>query len=287
MKKYLNSPPRSRNLSFIAGLKIVDDREIPFGLSIEGDAFCSMRRGELLVIAGRPSVGKSSLMRQMAAYAANRGLGVAIFSLEAGHSDLLRGMISALSGHSAFDSSLNREELVQQRDALEEIMAWPLSVFTEDNTIAAIAERARDVKATGALDVLAVDYLTLMPDCGSCHGAEERVARVTRELKRLAVELDIVVLLVSPLNGDVRREGNRCPGLPDLWSSMNQIADRIIFLHRPDIDPFTKTRQGNMDPVGECPLYGVVLVHGKGRGDGTSTALWFNRRLTRFETPTP
>ena len=114
----------------------------------------------------------------------------------------------------------------------------------------------------------------------------QSVGAVTKQLKRLALEQDLVVVCLAQLNRDSVSDGNREPRLSDLRDSgdIEQDADRVVFIHRPDVCPLSKQAQDTLATLSALPRYGVALIQAKGRNVGTGfLAAWFNRKLARFE----
>ncbi len=253
--------------------------------------FKPMRRGELVVIAARPSVGKSSLARQLATAAAVAGRHVLFESLEVSADDVIDGMAIARSGYNAADLTglpvMDQKRFLQ---AIDTLRATPMQVC-EDRTLAGIIARTKATHAQAPLAVLVIDYLGLIADCRPAKGetTAQAVGHVTKALKRLAMELHIVVVLLAQLNRQSANDGNREPRLSDLRDSgdIEQDADRVCFIHRPDECPIAKRRQDSLDDVNDLPRYGSALIQAKGRNVGTGYgAVWFNRRLARFEVQT-
>jgi len=253
-------------------------------------AFKAIRKGELVIIAARPSVGKSSLARCIATAATLSGRHVLFQSLEVAADDVIDGMATGQSGCNA--AELPSMPAIDQRrylQAIDTLRAAPLQVC-EDRNLAGIIARTKATHAQTPLALLVIDYLGLIADCEPGRGETkaQAVGTVTKALKRLALELQIVVVCLSQLNRQSVNEGNREPRLSDLRDSgdIEQDADRVIFIHRPDECPIAKRQQNPLDDVEDLPRYGCALIQAKGRNVGTGFgAIWFNRRLARFEMP--
>ena len=128
----------------------------------------------------------------------------------------------------------------------------------------------------------------LIADCeGSRYETKAAaIGRVTKALKRLAGELDCVIFLLCQLNRLSAQESNREPRLTDLRDSgdIEQDADRVLFLHRPDEDPLTGTNQAKSEDAEDRPRDFVNIVQGKGRnvGQGQIMSFYFNRATATF-----
>jgi replicative DNA helicase len=273
----------------IAGREPDAGATLSFGFVDLDRTFRPMRRGEMAVIAARPSCGKSSLMRQIVAANAKAGANVLVESLEVSADDIADSLAATLSGVSRRD--LSRAHPSDQRDYLAAARALDLDylhVFDCDRTLAAIVARAKAIHASRPIDLVAIDYLGLIRDCEAARGETKAAAigRVTKALKSLAMELDCVILLLAQLNRQSVTDGNREPRLSDLRDSgdIEQDADRVIFIHRPDADPLTGTDQRDTDSLSERPRFFQNVVQAKGRNVGTGiVSFYFRRAITRFE----
>ena len=167
--------------------------------------------------------------------------------------------------------------------------AREIDVLAASNvSLAAIRSRAEVLKARGTpVRLVVVDYLQLLPDCVPAKGENraQSVGRASRALKAFALDQRCVVLVLSQLNRESARDG-REPALHDLRESgdIEQDADKVILLHRPDADPITNTKQPEDSLADDCPRFFVKAIQAKGRDDGTgSVRTYFRRAITRFE----
>jgi replicative DNA helicase len=261
---------------------------IPFPWAVLNQEFKEMRRKELAIIAARPSIGKSSLMRPIVLKPAIEGMNVLVETLEVSPDELAIQM--AASASKLQWAKLSTAHHADQRnfvDALKSLALSNLHVFDCDRTLAAITSRAKAIHSVKPLDLLAVDYLGLIDDCEPGRGETkaQAVGRVTKALKRLAMELNCVVILLAQLNRGSVNDGNREPRLSDLRDSgdIEQDADRVIFIHRPDQDRFTEEKQSDIESVADRPSFFQLLIQAKGRNVGTGLAnFYFKRETTNF-----
>jgi replicative DNA helicase len=208
-----------------------------------------LQKGELIIIAARPSMGKTALAINIAQNAAvKHGATVAVFSLEMSKESLLRRMLASqarVDQQKLQKGFLGKEEHGKLQRGLEQLIEARL--FIDDSAGISLAEmraKARRLKQTsGALDLVVVDYLQLMsatlPSAGGKRGGYENrtqeVSAISRGLKALAKELNVPVVALSQLSRASERRGeDKRPMLSDLRESgsIEQDADVVAFIHR-------------------------------------------------------
>lgn len=200
-----------------------------------------LQRGELIIVAARPSVGKTAFALSLAAaHAANGGRSL-FFSLEMGVKQLLQRMISA---QGKVDSQKWRNMVFSEADyekaihAIGEISNWQLDMYDQMRSVASIrsAIRKKVYDHPDAKHVVFIDYLQLMTPNGKQERRDLEIGVITRELKLLAVELDIPIVLLSQLSRGVDARMDKRPLMSDLRESGNieQDADVVSFLYRDD-----------------------------------------------------
>lgn len=245
--------------------------------------FQPMEPGELIVVAARPSVGKSTLARMQAVHAADNGFPTLLSSLEVTDTELAVNLAANVSGvRSRRDlDRLHPDDTSRLLAAFDKLSAIPrFAVSHTDEWLDEIIGRATAFKARHGLSLLVVDYLQLIADCKSPQRSENEsssIGRVTRALKRFAVREACVVLLLSQLNRDVERD-DRDPRLSDLRGSgsIEEDANRVIFLHRPDLIPKEFAEMDGcpvpQGPVDDRDWHFIRLIQAKGRNQGTGIA---------------
>lgn len=252
-------------------------------------AFQPVARGELVVIAARPSVGKSSLTRAICLFHATAGKQVLFNSIE----DSPRSVAfqAAAAGSGVSFTGLVSAHAAEQAEYLTSLRALSmpnLHVFSRDNSLASLLSRAKAIHAKTPLDLLAVDQLSHVTDCEPTKHETKAsaVGRVTRALKRLAMDLNCPILLLCQLSRQSVNDHNREPRLTDLRDSgeIEQDADRVILLHRPDVDPNTNTNQAANDDAEDRPTFFVNAIQAKGRsvGSGQVVSMYFKRKTATF-----
>jgi len=236
---------------------------------------------ELVVLAARPSVGKTSLALNIAAYNAVRlKKPVGIFSLEMSREQLAErvisseAMIEADKLRSGYLSQEDWQALTQISNKLSEA---PL--FIDDTaglTALEIRAKAKRLAVTAKLELLIVDYLQLAASGEKVESRVLEVAQITRMLKNLARELNVPVIVVSQLSRDIEKRDRKKPQLSDLRESgaIEQDADIVIFLYT---DEAIDTSEVNT----RTPTNALIAKHRNGKQGNVK--LMFDKRYTRFE----
>lgn len=241
-------------------------RGVPTGLKTLDKLTSGLQRENLVILAARPSVGKSSLAVNIAQYAATvKKVGVAYFSLEMGAESIVDRMISAqgdIDNWRITTGNLEAEDFEKYSMAAGELAEAP--IFIDDTPgISALEMRTKSRRLMMEHDIglIIVDYLQLIRGRNLASRVQE-VSEISLALKNLARELKVPVLGLSQLSRSVeQRGGDNRPQLSDLRDSgsIEQDADVVMFLYRPDADnresiglSIAKQRNG---PTGEIDLY--------------------------------
>src|ERR1700693_2406476 len=242
---------------------------------------------ELLVLAARPSMGKTALALNIAENVSLRGnKPVAIFSLEMSKESLLLRILSSdaqIDSHKIRTGHLNREDGAKIPVSLARLAEAPL--WIDDMGSAMVVEmgaKLRRLKRDKGLSLVVVDYLQLVSGRGRFGNRNEAISSITRGLKGLAKELKVPVLVLSQLTRAPERE-DREPRLADLRESgaIEQDADVVMFIHRPNF--FKKSSEVSMEERGETDL-----IIAKQRNGPTDTIRFvFQGSFTRFEQRAP
>lgn len=213
-------------------------------------------KGELTVLAGRPSMGKSAVALWMALYMARQGKPVAFFSVEMSKEQNVIRLLSMISGIDA-DRLRFKGTLASDRARLEaarkELESLPITLeYCGSDTIEDMRAKAQSLFKQGKLGALYIDYLNLINIVVSKNSLQETtdlaLGNIARKAKLMAEEMEIPVVLLAQLNRDVdRRQGAHFPVLSDLRNSgaIEQVADVVIFVYRAEkynifYDPKTK-----------------------------------------------
>ncbi len=196
---------------------------------------------ELIVLAARPSMGKTALVCNWAdGVARHAGKGVLLFSLEQSKLELAERFLcisATIDGHKLRAGDLNEEERHMLMRASSELSELPLFIDDQPGrTMGQISAIARRLKRQHDLGMIIIDYLQLIEPDDKRAPREQQIALITRRLKQLAKELAIPVLALAQLNRGVELREDKRPRLADLRESgaIEQDADLVMFLHRPD-----------------------------------------------------
>jgi replicative DNA helicase len=243
-----------------------------------------MQPGDLIIVAGRPSMGKTTLAVNIAENAAlGSGKSVAIFSMEMSSEALTLRMISSLG---RINQSNLRSGRLEEQDwpridsAMTQLSA--ANIFVDETpglTPTEIRARARRLKRERGLDLIVVDYLQLMQVSGTKENRATEISEISRSLKALAKELKCPVIALSQLNRGVEQRVDKKPVMSDLRESgaLEQDADLILLIYREDVyDPNT-TRKGIAD----------IIIAKQRNGPTGDVQLTFLGQYTKFENFVP
>jgi replicative DNA helicase len=252
---------------------------VPTGFTDFDRMTSGLQRQELIVIAARPSMGKTALALNMAQYASKNANVVGIFSLEMSAPQLVSRLLCSearVDAHRLRTGYLNREEWARLADGLRRLCET--KVFIDDTPGVGVLEmraKSRRLKAEHGLDLLIIDYLQLMAGRGRIESRQQEVSQISRDLKILAKELDVPVIALSQLSRAPEQRSEHKPQLSDLRESgaIEQDSDVVCFIYREEVYNPTDDNQGKAE-----------LIVGKQRNGPTGTIeLAFLKEFTRFE----
>ncbi len=246
-------------------------RGVPTGFKALDDKLSGFQKSDLIILAARPAVGKTSLVLDMARRAAlNHKIPVQIFSLEMGSDQLIDRMVSAESDVDLWSirtgKGLKESDFEDIGNAISRLSDAPIFINDEAGiNIMKIRSVCRRVKSEHGLGLVVVDYLQLMSPTTKTDNVVTQVTEISRGLKQLAREMDVPVIALSQLSRAVESRGGR-PRLSDLRDSgsIEQDADIVMFIHRddkyntesdkPNIAEICIEKHRN-GPVGICELF--------------------------------
>ena len=251
-----------------------------------------LQRSDLVILAARPSLGKSTLALNMARHAAADGFYAGVFSLEMSGEQIAVRLIAAeadVDGHRLRMNLLRDHEEQRVLDAIGLLSDLPIYIDeTPFQSTMDVRSKARRLQQERGLDLLVIDYLQIM-DLGGNDNRAVALGDATRALKGLARELDIPVLACSQLSRAVEQRPSHRPLLSDLRESgaIEQDADVVAFIHREDHYTSREEWQRKYPSGPEYPENIAEIVVAKHRnGPVGSVELLFRNDMVRFETPT-
>ncbi len=255
-------------------------RGVPTGFTQLDRKTTGLQAGDFVVIAGRPSMGKSTLAVNIAENAAiAKGVPAAIFSMEMSAEQLTLRLISSLGRVNQTHlrtGNFSEEDWSRIQGAMAQLSGAPLYVDESPAlTPTEVRARARRLKRERGLGLIVVDYLQLMQVSGTKENRATEISEISRSLKALAKELQVPVVALSQLNRAVEQRTDKRPVMSDLRESgaIEQDSDLILLIYREELyDPNT-TRRGVAD----------IIIAKQRNGPVGEVQLTFLGEYTRFE----
>ncbi len=252
---------------------------VPTGFETLDEMTTGLHGGELVVLAGRPGTGKTSLALNIAKNVAKAGYAVPVFSLEMSAEQLATRILctdATVDLKSVRGGLLQEEDYLSISESYKRLSTMPIYIDdTTGITVGQIRFKAMRLGAKKKLGLVIIDYLQLMQGSGKSESRVLEVAEITRSLKGLARDLGVPVMALSQLSRDMERRKGGKPMLSDLRESgaIEQDADMIMFIHREEMYGTEGAERGKAE-----------LIIGKNRHGSTgSIDLSFIREYTKFE----
>jgi replicative DNA helicase len=204
------------------------------------DMLAGYSPGDLVIVAGRPSMGKSVAAMQQALMTAESGTAVAYLSLEMSKPQLVRRLICGIArvdAHRARSGYLDAEERRRALEAAADLEGLPLHIdHSGAHTPAAVSVVVRKLKAKAKIALIIVDHLQLMKVTGRVESRHGELGEIVHGFKRMAAQMECVVMLLSQLNRTCEQE-KRQPRLADLkeCGAIEEDADTVLLIHRPEM----------------------------------------------------
>jgi len=259
---------------------------VPTGFAEIDRLTAGLQPADLIVVAGRPSMGKTAFCLNIAQYAAiEANIPVAVFSLEMSKEQIAlrmlcsEGRVDAQKLRRGFLEKEDWQKLIRAIDALSQA-----PIFIDDTpalTALEMKAKARRLKAEHKLGLIIVDYLQLMRGKGGSDNREQEISDISRSLKALAKELNLPIVALSQLNRRVEDRPNKRPQLADLRESgaIEQDADVIAFIYRDEM--YNRSEDNPNKGTAE------ILVGKQRNGPTGDIKLTFVDKYTRFESYSP
>ena len=261
-------------------------RGLPTGFADFDRLTGGLRPGDLVIVAGRPSMGKTTLAVNMAEYAAvhpGTRASVAIFSMEMPSEQVITRMLASIGGvalNNLRSGKISDDDWVRITSATSQLSE--AKIFVDEAPALNPTElraRARRVKREHGLDLIVVDYVQLMQVPGTQENRATEIAEISRSLKALAKEMQVPVIALSQLNRAVEQRENKKPVMSDLRESgaIEQEADMILLIYREEVYDRNTTKKGIAE---------IDLVKHRNGEIGTFL-LTFQGQFTRFANYVP
>jgi replicative DNA helicase len=260
---------------------------VPSGFTDLDEMTSGFQASELIIVAARPSMGKTAFSLNVATQAAVDGFGVAVFSLEMSKEALVQRMLCAearVDSQAVRRGTLRDPDFTRLARAAGILQSCP--VWIDDTPSLSLLEmrsKARRLKVENDVRLVVVDYLQLMRSPEYAENRVQEVSDISRSLKGLARELNIPVIALSQLSrASEQRGGERRPILSDLRDSgaIEQDADVVLFIHRPEMYQKEDSEGNSLEGMAE-------VIVGKHRNGPTGLVnLYFHKQFTRFDNRT-
>jgi replicative DNA helicase len=260
---------------------------VPSGFADLDELTSGFQPSELIIVAARPSMGKTAFCLNVATQAAVDGFGVAVFSLEMSKEALVQRMLCAearVDSQAVRRGTLRDPDFTRLARAAGILQSCP--VWIDDTPSLSLLEmrsKARRLKVENDVRLVVVDYLQLMRSPEYAENRVQEVSDISRSLKGLARELNIPVIALSQLSrASEQRGGERRPILSDLRDSgaIEQDADIVLFIHRPEMYQKEDSEGNSLEGMAE-------VIVGKHRNGPTGLVnLYFHKQFTRFDNRT-
>jgi replicative DNA helicase len=258
---------------------------VPTGYEDLDKLTAGLQPSDLIIVAGRPSMGKTAFSLNIAANAAFAGVGVAVFSLEMAKEQLVLRM---LCSEARVNNSKVRSGYLAERDFPKLANAagrlHEALIYIDDTPAISVLElraKARRLvrDRTKKVGLIVIDYLQLMRGMGGASNREQEISEISRSLKALAKELAVPVIAISQLNRRVEDRGDRRPMMSDLRESgaIEQDADVIMFIYRDEVYNQNSEEKGKAE----------IIVAKQRNGPIDTVELTFLNEFMRFENYTP
>lgn len=257
---------------------------LPTGFDDFDERTAGLQAGDLIIVAGRPSMGKTSFAMNMAEHAAIKTKKtVAIFSMEMSGEQLALRMVASLGRiemQKIRTGKLSEEDWPRVTSAVSMLAEVP--IYIDDGSALSPTEiraRSRRIKREHGLGMIVVDYIQLMQVPGSSENRATEISEISRSLKALAKELDVPVVAISQLNRSLEQRPNKRPIMSDLRESgaIEQDADLIVFIYRDEVYNEETEQKGIAE----------IIISKQRNGPIGTGRLTFLGQYTRFENYIP
>ena len=243
------------------------------------DMTAGLQPGELIILAARPSMGKTTFALNLAERTAIEGNGVALFSLEMSSQQIIQNMLcgrAQINGQDLRRGRITSEQYRHLQEVADQLYEAP--IFIDDLagiTVNTLRAKCRRLARKHGIRLVVIDYLQLLTVGGRVESRQQEIATISRSLKALARELEVPVVALSQLNRDVESRDNNRPRMSDLRESgaIEQDADVIMLLHREEYFKPTEENRG----------LAQLIIAKQRNGPTGEVTLRFFKHFMRFE----
>ncbi|WP_231946249.1 replicative DNA helicase [Campylobacter fetus] len=274
---------------------------IDTGFKVLNEKTKGFKDGDLVIIAARPGMGKTTFVLNLVQKVLNQDLGVVFFSLEMPATQLMLRLLSAKTSiplQNLMTADIDNDEITRLSDACDEMSRKKLFVYDSGNaTIHQVRTQMRKLKTSHPeIKLCVIDYIGLMTNSSAYTDRHLQIAEISRGLKLLARELNLPVIALSQLNRSLEARANKRPMLSDLRESgaIEQDADTILFVYRNDVyleqEEKEREQKAKLDGKEYARKFvpnkieeNAEIIIGKNRNGPTGTVdVVFQKEFTRF-----
>jgi len=285
LDKYFETPSRPEAEGYIEPIP-----NVVSGFTGLDELLGGFQRSDLIIVGGRPSMGKTSLVLNIARNTAvEQGACVALFSLEMARDSLVWRLLSSESGVNLSRIRLGLHAEEEEKRIMEATgKLSEASIYVDDTPQLRVVEmrsKARRLYFERGIDLIIIDYMQLMQGDGRMENRVQEISYISRSLKGLARELDVPVLAVSQLSRAVEWRASHRPQLSDLRESgsIEQDADVVLFVNRDELHYPTREAWEVAHPGEQYPPSADIMVAKHRNGPIGQISLRFVPKTTRFE----
>ncbi len=256
---------------------------VPTGFTRLDHISGGLQSGNLVIVAGRPSMGKTSWVLNIARHAAGHQVPVGVFSLEMSNEELVQRLLCSdarVDAQKLRRGELTTKEVQNLAAAAGRLNTCPIWIDdSPGNTVLEMRAKARRLKAESQLGMLVIDYMQLMGGSRTSENRQQEVSEISRGLKALAKELEVPVVALSQLSRAPEQRADHRPQLSDLRESgsIEQDADLVMFLYRPEYYAETDADGNSLEGKAE------LIVSKQRNGPTGVVPLYFHSAYTRFD----
>ena len=257
-----------------------DTSTIATGFTSLDSAIRGFRKSELIIVGGRPAMGKTTIGTDIAYNMAKSGKKVVFYSLEMAEKELHTRLVKKATGIENL-YKITQEQFEQCITASRMISDSSLKIYDNAGvTVEDIYLQSRQIKDSTGLDVVVIDHLSILKSANYFKNRYEEISDITRQLKVMAKDLNVVVITLCQLNRGLEAREVKIPTMADLRDSgsIEQDADLICFIHRPEYYKLQKNEDPEPDEIGRA----LLSVCKNRRGSVGCINLRFNKNIPEF-----